>query len=93
MKPIEILKAGEPREVLEKLAGHELHAIAALGLASGMRRGELLALQAGEGSLHELETRLIALNRLFNGHHVDFGTGHVDGECLAPIWPTHGHSL
>jgi integrase len=44
-KAIEILKAGEPRMVLEKLAGHELYAVTALGLATGARRGELLALR------------------------------------------------
>jgi integrase len=44
-KDIEILKAGEPRLVLEKLAGHELYSVSALALATGMRRGELLALR------------------------------------------------
>ena len=44
-KAIEILKAGEPRMILEKLAGHELYSVSALALATGMRRGELLALR------------------------------------------------
>ena len=43
-KKMQILMDGKPREVLEKLAGHDLYPIAHLALASGMRRGELLAL-------------------------------------------------
>jgi integrase len=43
-KKMQILKDGQPREVLKKLAGHDLHPIVHLALASGMRRGELLAL-------------------------------------------------
>jgi integrase len=40
---IEILSADEVAAVLDGLAGHALHPIASLALASGMRRGELLA--------------------------------------------------
>lgn len=43
-KKMQILKDGKPREVLEKLAGHDLYPVVHLALAAGMRRGELLAL-------------------------------------------------
>jgi integrase len=43
-KAMQILKAGEPRKVLDALMGHDLYPIAHLALASGMRRGELLGL-------------------------------------------------
>jgi integrase len=42
---IEILREGEINGLLEKLRGRSLYAIAVLGLASGMRRGEMLALR------------------------------------------------
>src|SRR5262245_29637907 len=42
---IQILTADEVAAVLGGLAGHALHPIASLALASGMRRGELLALE------------------------------------------------
>jgi len=42
---IEILDAGQIAIVLESLKGHDIYSIAALALATGMRRGELLALQ------------------------------------------------
>jgi integrase len=42
---IEILTAGEMQSVLESLRGKPLYAITALALASGLRRGELLALR------------------------------------------------
>ena len=42
---VEILSADEIRVVLAKLEGHALHPIVALALATGMRRGELLALR------------------------------------------------
>jgi integrase len=35
----------EAKAVLDTLVGHSLHLIASLALATGMRRGELLALQ------------------------------------------------
>lgn len=41
---VQILKADEIPVVLAKLAGHELHALASTALATGARRGELLAL-------------------------------------------------
>jgi integrase len=41
---VEILTAAEIAVVLDKLAGHHLFAIAAVDLATGLRRGELLAL-------------------------------------------------
>src|SRR5215813_5858380 len=40
---IEILTATEVATALQKLQGHELYAITSTGLATGMRRGELLA--------------------------------------------------
>ena len=42
---IEILTPDEVKAVLDGLIGHALHPIASLALATGMRRGELLALQ------------------------------------------------
>ena len=43
-REMKILKEGEPKMVLDKLNGHALYPIVHLALASGMRRGELLAL-------------------------------------------------
>jgi integrase len=42
---IEIIDEAQIADALHKLDGHPLHAIAITGLASGMRRGELLALR------------------------------------------------
>ncbi len=42
---IEILRDGEAKELLSKLHGSPLYMIAVLGLATGMRRGEMLALR------------------------------------------------
>jgi len=42
---IEILTEAQVKEVLQKLRGTALHLIALLGLSTGMRRGELLALR------------------------------------------------
>jgi integrase len=42
---IEILREGNVQGLLEKLRGRSLYIIAVLGLASGMRRGEMLALR------------------------------------------------
>ena len=42
---IEILDAEQIAETLHKLEGHPLYAVAVAGLATGMRRGELLALR------------------------------------------------
>ena len=39
------MTADEAKAVLDTLVGHSLHLIASLALATGMRRGELLALQ------------------------------------------------
>jgi integrase len=44
---IQILSPEQIAEVLTKLEGHGLYPIAALALATGMRRGELLGLQMG----------------------------------------------
>lgn len=42
---VEILAAEQMVEVLEKLHGHPLYSIGAIALATGMRRGELLAVR------------------------------------------------
>jgi integrase len=42
---IEILTAAETKAILEKARGRTIHQIATLALATGMRRGELLALR------------------------------------------------
>jgi integrase len=42
---IEIIREDEIKTVLQKLRGRSMYMIAALGLATGMRRGELLALR------------------------------------------------
>jgi integrase len=44
-RELEILTPDQVSIVLEALKGHSLHPIASLALATGMRRGELLALQ------------------------------------------------
>ena len=48
---IEILTADQVKIVLNGLTNHTLHPIASLALASGLRRGELLALQWGDVDL------------------------------------------
>ena len=48
---IEILTADQITDVRTKLEGHALYPIASLALATGMRRGELLALQWGDVDL------------------------------------------
>lgn len=42
---IEIISDEQVRDVLQKLRGHPFYTVAALGLGTGMRRGELLALR------------------------------------------------
>ena len=48
---IEILTPEQITAVLDSLRGHALHPIASLALATGLRRGELLALQWGDVDL------------------------------------------
>jgi integrase len=48
---VEILTSDQVRLVTEKLAGHLLYEIAVVDLATGMRRGELLALRLSEVDL------------------------------------------
>jgi integrase len=45
---VEILKVGEVEALLDRLAGCALYVIAVFGLASGARRGEMLALRWGD---------------------------------------------
>ena len=45
---VEILKAGEIEALLDKLEGRAMYLIAVFGLASGARRGEILALRWGD---------------------------------------------
>jgi integrase len=55
---IEILNPDQIKAVLDGLAGHALHPIASLALATGMRRGELLALQWSEVDLDRAVLRV-----------------------------------
>jgi integrase len=55
---IEILSPADITRVLEALEGHRLHPIVALALATGMRRGELLALQWGDVDLERAMVRV-----------------------------------
>jgi integrase len=57
-KEIEILEPGQIPAILEALQGHTLHPIASLALATGMRRGELLALQWGDVDLDSATLRV-----------------------------------
>lgn len=55
---IEILAPGEVRTVLQTLRGHALYGVAVLGLATGMRRGELVALRWGNLDLERGRVRV-----------------------------------
>ena len=55
---VEILSAKEIGVVLSRLKGHTLCPIVALGLATGMRRGELLALRWEDIDLDEAKARV-----------------------------------
>ena len=55
---VEILSANEIGVVLAKLEGHALHPIVALALATGMRRGELLALRWEDVDLDRAKVRI-----------------------------------
>jgi integrase len=50
-REMEVLTPGEMRTVLETLRGKDLYPIAAVGLATGLRRGELLALRWADVNL------------------------------------------
>jgi integrase len=50
-REMEVLTPGEMRTVLETLRGKDLYPIAAVGLATGLRRGELLALRWADMNL------------------------------------------
>jgi integrase len=55
---IEILSSGQMADVLTKLHAHPRFAIVALALGSGMRRGEILALQWGDVDLDGASLRV-----------------------------------
>ena len=55
---VEILTAEQIALVLEKLQGHQLYPIAALALATGTRRGELLGLHLGDLDLDAATLRV-----------------------------------
>jgi integrase len=57
---IEILNEQQVYDVLRKLEGHPLYAIVALDLATGLRRGELLALRLADA---DLETATLLVDR------------------------------
>jgi integrase len=59
-REIEILPADQIADALAKLEGHALHPIAAMALATGMRRGELLGLQWQD---LDLETATLRVER------------------------------
>lgn len=55
---MQILTAHEVAVTLQRLEGNELYSIAALALATGMRRGELLGLQMADIDLDSAEVRV-----------------------------------
>jgi integrase len=55
---IEILKPEQARTILDKLAGRSFHPIAVMALATGMRRGELLALRWQDVDLDGAQVRV-----------------------------------
>jgi len=57
-REIESLTTGQMGEVLSRLKGHALLPIVALALATGMRRGEMLALQWGDVNFAGAELRI-----------------------------------
>ena len=57
-REIEIIKEDQIRTVLEKLRGRPLYPIIALALATGMRRGELLALRWSDVDLDGAKLRV-----------------------------------
>jgi integrase len=57
---IEILDAAQIADTLRKLDGHPLHALASTALATGMRRGELLALRLADA---DLDAALVRVER------------------------------
>jgi len=52
------LDGGQMVDVLTRLAGHPLHALAVMALATGARRGELLALRWGDVDLDGARVRI-----------------------------------
>jgi integrase len=55
---IEIIREDEIKAVLQKLRGRAMYMIATLGLATGMRRGELLALRWSDVNLDDGKLRV-----------------------------------
>lgn len=67
-KPMEILRAGETKDVLAKLAGHDLYAVVHVALSTGARRGELLALRWMDVDLDRGAIRIVhSLEELDDG--------------------------
>ena len=62
---VEILSPDQVKAVLGSLWGHSLHPIAMLGLTTGMRRGELLALQWSDINL---DANVVTINRSLRGN-------------------------
>jgi integrase len=57
-KEVEILTAGQVKQVIDKLAGHRLYEIVVVDLATGLRRGELLALMLSDVDLESATLRV-----------------------------------
>jgi integrase len=55
---IEIIREDEIKQVLQKLRGRSMYMIAALGLATGLRRGEILALRWHDIDLDNAKLRV-----------------------------------
>jgi integrase len=55
---VEILNEDQVSQVLRKLQGHSLNPIVALDLATGLRRGELLALRVADADLEAATLRV-----------------------------------
>jgi integrase len=58
LEELEILDADQVAHVLQKLNGHDLYTIVAVDLATGLRRGELLALRLADADLEAATLRV-----------------------------------
>jgi integrase-like protein len=95
IEEIEILSADEIVAVLQQLADHILHPIADLALASGMRRGELLAL---DWPSIDMDTRKVKVRRSLEETKAGLRfkstrTGRrVSWSCPRTPWPSCGRT-